>query len=383
MPYDFKAGTVSYNGLVLALGVTAEKEKGLMEVTSKDNWIARLRQKNFTTGPTGDWRLEWHSVYQYLDYVSSGQGRCYIGATGATGTYFNFSLTNTPLHNSSVVEMDVVFDCGNTFSAGAAVNIANTRKDCVALVGNIQNLTNIDESYDDEEADFGLAFANSEYISLIGGRKQVDNRIDTSYVWPSEYITLNCSADIAGLMAKNSNLTDISTIVAGVGETKRFNNVITLTQTLSDTEVEYLKTNNVNPIRQFTGFGTYMMGNKTYKNDASQVTNRLNMSVTLNYIKRNIKNILREYLFGPNTERVRTTIETRISSFLNGLFTFSPAGGGTFRVRCNDSTINTAEIIAQGKLAVVIQLTIPPSTESIILNVINSDGTTIYDVTIV
>jgi len=99
--------------------------------------------------------------------------------------------------------------------------------------------------------------------------------------------------------------------------------------------------------------------------------------------KRNIKNILREYLFGPNTERVRTTIETRISAFLNGLFTFSPAGGGTFRVRCNDSTINTAEIIAQGKLAVVIQLTIPPSTESIILNVINSDGTTIYDVTIV
>lgn len=383
MPYDFKAGTVSYNGLILALGVTAEKEKGLMEVTSKDSWITRLRQKNFTAGPTGDWRSEWHSIYQYLDYIPAGQGRCYIGATGSAGSYSTFSLTNTPLHNTSLVEMDVVFDCGNTFSAGAAVNVANTRKDCVALVGNIQNLTDIDSVYDSEEADFGLTFADSEYVALIGGRKQIDNRIDTSYVWPSEYITLNCSADIAGLMAKNSNLTDISTIVAGVGETKRFNNVITLTQTLSDTEVDDLKTNNINPVRQFTGFGTYMMGNKTYKNNSALVTNRLNISVTLNYIKRNIKNILREYLFGPNTERVRTTIETRISAFLSNLYMFSAAGGGTFRVRCNDTTINTPEVIAQGKLAVVIQLTIPPSTESIILNVINSDGTTIYDVTIV
>ena len=263
---------------------------------SKSNLLAKIAENTGETKPVvgdGEHNLLWKiAANTYSTAVNGGGGTGGIGATGATGTYFNFSLTNTPLHNSSVVEMDVVFDCGNTFSAGAAVNIANTRKDCVALVGNIQNLTNIDETYDDEEADFGLTFANSEYVSLIGGRKQVDNRIDTSYVWPSEYITLNCSADIAGLMAKNSNLTDISTIVAGVGETKRFNNVITLTQTLSDTEVEYLKTNNVNPIRQFTGFGTYMMGNKTYKNDASQVTNRINMAVTLNYIKRNIKNIL-------------------------------------------------------------------------------------------
>ena len=383
MPYDFKAGTISYNGLILALGVTSEKEKGLMEITSKDSWITKLRQKSFLTGPTGDWKNEWHSVYQFLDYISTGQGRCYVGATGSTGSYTGFSLSNTPLHNTSLVELDVVFDSGNTFSAAACANIANTRKDCLALIGNIQNLTDIDAVYDSEAADFGLTFANSEYVSLIGGRKQIDNRIDTSYAWPSQYITLNCTSDVAGLMAKNSNLTDISTIVAGVGETKRFNNVITLTQTLTDTEVDNLKINNINPIRQFTGFGTYMMGNKTYKNDSTLVTNRLNIVVTLNYIKRNIKNILREYLFGPNNERVRSTVETRLSTFLSKLFMFTAAGGGTAVVVCND-TNNGPEIIAQGKLVVSVRLTIPPSTESIELNVVNTeDGSTIYDVTII
>lgn len=380
MAYDFKAGTFSVNGLIPVLGTTAEVQDGLMTILNKTAWLNKLTSKGISTGPTGAWRNEWLSIYQFLDY---GYGSCIIGGTSSTGSYTGFSLINTPLHNTSLVELDVVFDCGNTFSAFAATSIASSRQDCVALVGNRSNLTEIDATYDSEPADFGITLANTEYVAFIGGRKQIDNRVSSTLNWPSTYITLNCSADVAGLMALNSNLTDISTIVAGVSTTKTIKNVISLTQILSDTESENLKINNINPIRQYSGIGVFLMGNKTYKNDASLITNRLNVVVTLNYIKRNVKRILQEYLFGPNNSTIREIITTRINNFLKDLYIFSSIGGGTFTVTC-DATNNTSTIIAQGKLVVDINITLPQSTETITLNVINTDdGSTVYSVNIV
>lgn len=380
MAYDFKAGTFSVNGLIPVLGTTAEVQDGLMTILNKTAWLNKLTSKGISTGPTGAWRNEWLSIYQFLDY---GYGSCIIGGTSSTGSYTGFSLINTPLHNTSLVELDVVFDCGNTFSAFAATSIASSRQDCVALVGNRSNLTEIDATYDSEPADFGITLANTEYVAFIGGRKQIDNRVSSTLNWPSTYITLNCSADVAGLMALNSNLTDISTIVAGVSTTKTIKNVISLTQILSDTESENLKINNINPIRQYSGIGVFLMGNKTYKNDASLITNRLNVVVTLNYIKRNVKRILQEYLFGPNNSTIREIITTRINNFLKDLYIFSSIGGGTFTVTC-DATNNTSTTIAQGKLVVDINITLPQSTETITLNVINTDdGSTVYSVNIV
>lgn len=380
MAYDFKAGTLSTNGLIPALGTTAEVQSGLMSIANRSAWLNKLTSKGLSTGPTGAWKNEWLSVYQFLDY---GYGTCIVGGTGSTGSYTSYSLTNTPLHNSSLVELDVVFDCGNTFSAYAATSIANSRQDCMALIGNKSNLTNITSNYSSENDDFGFTLADSEYVSYIGGRKQIDTRVSSTLAWPSSYITINCSADIAGLMAYNSNLTDISTIVAGVSPTKTIKNVISLTQTLSDTDASNLKDNNINPIRQYSGTGVFLMGNKTYKNNSSLITNRLNVMVTLNYIKRNVKTILQGYLFGPNNATIRESITTQIDNFLKGLYIFSAVGGGTKNVICNDSN-NTAEIIAQGKLVVDIRLTLAPSTETITLNVINTDdGSTVYTVNLV
>jgi hypothetical protein len=382
MAYNFKAGTLSTNGLIPTLGVTAEIQQGVMTVTSKTDWISRLNNKNYTSGPTGSWRGEWLSVYQFLDY---GYGTCYVGGTGSTGSYMSFSLTSTPLHNSSLLsDLDVVFDCGNTYSAGAAANIANSRQDCVALIGNRANLTDIDALYDSEETDFGITLANTEYVSFIGGRKQLD--IKSIYAtWPSTYSTTNFSADVAGLMAYNANVSsnDYFPIVAGVGPTKAIKNVLTLTQTFSDLEATYLKQNNINPVRQYAGFGVYLLGNKTYKNNSNSILDKLNSVVILNYIKRNLKTILREYLFKSNNEGLRESVKNSITSFLKDLYVFSTVAGGSFTVIC-DSTNNTTQTISQGKLVVNINLTLPAYTESIILNVINDpDGETVFTVTLI
>lgn len=376
MAYDFKAGTLSVNGLVYTLGVTAEKESGLLTVADKTSWLTTLAKKGYTTGPTGAWKTEWLSVYQYLDY---GFGTCYVGGTGSTGGYTAFSMTNTPLHNSSLVNMDVVFDCGTTFSAGAAKHIAQTRQDCVALIGNKSDITNISATYVSSGGitnDFGITTGNSEYVAFIAGRKQIDTKI--SAAWPSSYITLNMSPDIAGLLALNSNNTNILTVVAGQGTTKSIKNAVSLTQYFSDADATNLTTNNVNPIRQYPGSGIFLMGNKTFKNDSNSAVNRLNVSVLVNSIKRTLSPILRKYLFTENNQSTRSLVYNDVTTSLSTIFTSLGTSTIQYAVQC-DADNNLSPTVLQ----VDVRLTIPAISETITLTIINNDdGTTISSTTI-
>jgi hypothetical protein len=377
MAYDFKAGTLSTNGLVHTLGTTTERDSGLLTIGDKSSWLTRLAQKGYTTGPTGDWKTEWLSVYQFLDYFTTGQGTCYIGGTAATGGYTAYSLTNTPLHNSTLVNIDVVFDCGNTASAGAAKHIAQTRQDCVALIGNKSDMTDMTVSYSSEEVNFGITSADSEYVAFIAGRKQIDSKVSSNSSWPSSYVTINMSADIAGIMALNSNTSSIFTPVAGVGPTKVIKNVVSLTQYFSDTESTNLLSNNINPIRQFPGIGVYLMGNKTYKNNSSLALNRLNVSVMVNYIKRELKPILQNYLFTENNSTTRAIVTTEVTNVLASLFT-TTGQSISYSVKC-DSENNTSSTT----LVVEVFLTIPSISETITLKMINNDdGSTISTTTI-
>jgi len=376
MAYDFKAGTLSVNGLVHTLGVTAEKESGLLTVTDRTAWLSALAKKGYTTGPTGAWKNEWLSVYQYLDY---GFGTCYVGGTGSTGGYTAFSMTNTPLHNTSLANMDVVFDCGTTFSAGAAKHIAQTRQDCVALIGNKNDITNISATYVASGGitnDFGITTGNSEYVAFIAGRKQIDTKINSS--WPSSYVTINMSPDIAGLLALNSNNTNILTVVAGQGDTKVIKNAVSLTQYFTDSEASNLTTNNINPIRQYPGSGIFLMGNKTFKNDSTSAVNRLNISILVNSIKRILSPILRKYLFTENNQSTRNIVYNDVDSALSKIFTGLGTSSISYTVQC-DANNNQSTTTLQ----VDVRLSIPAIAETVTLTLINNDdGTTLSTTTI-
>jgi hypothetical protein len=77
MAYNFKAGTLSTNGLVVTLGVTAEKELGLIRINNANDWINRLNKNSYTTGPTGAWKNEWLSVYRYFWVVCGTAFYCF------------------------------------------------------------------------------------------------------------------------------------------------------------------------------------------------------------------------------------------------------------------------------------------------------------------
>lgn len=136
------AGMISTNGLIPLFGTTgsigiSEQETGIMTVPSYNNWITRFNSSSYkSTGPTGAWAGEWWSVYNYLQYG----GICVVGGTGSTGDYYSpnggLCAGNTPLHNTNLINLDVVFDSGNTLSAFHASSVANTRQDCLAFIGN-------------------------------------------------------------------------------------------------------------------------------------------------------------------------------------------------------------------------------------------------------
>jgi hypothetical protein len=379
MPYNFKAATLSKNGLVVNLGTTTEAQLGYMTVNTANDWVGRLTTngKSYTTGPTGAWKNEWLSVYQYLDY---GNGICYIGGTGSSGGYTAASTTNTALHNKSLFNFDVVFDCGNTFSSSGAKNIAQTRQDCVALIGNLSNISNISAGYSNEATDFGITSADNEFIAFFAGRKQIDTRVRTTLTtWPSSYVYLNTTADVAGIMATNANIFNIFTPAAGVSTTKYMRNVVQLEDYYSDDDNTNLLTNNVNPIRQYPGFGIVLTGNKTYKNDSTNVLDRLNVIVTLNYMKRGLKEILNSYLFQPNNATTRTSVTAAVAGFLNTSLRSINQTSMTYTVVCNNEN-NTD---ASTTLNVKVILTIPALSETIILTIVNSDnGNTLVSVSV-
>jgi hypothetical protein len=214
---------------------TSEVEIGLMGVSSTNNWLSRLSKSPYSTsGPTGGWASEWFSVWNYLQYG----GSCVIGGTGSTGAYYSangsLGITGTVLHNKNLVELNLVFESGNTFSTGAAINIATTRQDCVAVVGNYRDIAtlNMSSAYDGFTADFGVKNIEKHVIYVAGRKKFTYVNGGKANVYEA-----NLAADVAGCFARTSQTNNIW--ISPAGYTRgRILNVLYLTQKFNDSDNE-------------------------------------------------------------------------------------------------------------------------------------------------
>ena len=366
------AGMVSFNGLIPlfgttgANGVTSETESGLMTVPTLNNWISRLASTSFSTsGPTGSWAGEWWAVHNYLQYG----GSCIIGGTGSTGDYYSptgvLTASNTPLHNKSLVDLNVIFDSGITKSAEAAISIATTRQDCLAIIGNYKKLSGVPglaAAYSTKSDDFGFTL-NSEFVAYVAGRKKfvagVGNNINI--------LEANLSPDVAGCMARSAR--DSYIWAPPAGKTRgRILGVISMQQTFSETDLNYIYAGNVNPITVFPGEGTFLMGNKT---SGSGTLERLNVSNLVIYIKKEVLKIAQGLLFEINDSTTRQRMVSESRPILDSI---KSSGGITnYRIVC-DETNNTAAIIAQNKMVVDVYIQPTNTTETIQVTIINTNS---------
>ena len=364
------AGAVSINGLVPLFGITgsngtSEVEIGLMNVTNLNDWVARLNSSTAgAAGPTGSWAGEWWAVYNYLQYG----GSCLVGGTGSTGDYYaangSLTITNTPLHNKGLAPVSVVFDTGNTFSAGAAVSAATTRGDCIAVIGNYQRITTpLAGAYSSQLLDFGVTAA-SEYVVYIAGRKKFTAGVGNDVIIRES----NLSPDAAGCFARSAR--DASLWISPAGKTRgRILGVVSLQQSFTESDASYLLAGNVNPIITFTGEGTFLMGNTTSYSGTGALGDINNASMVA-YLKPQLLSVAQGLLFEINDATTRQKFVNGAIPILNRI----KAGNGIvdYRVVC-DETNNTQAIITQNKLVADVYVQPTYAADTIVINIVNTN----------
>ena len=372
-PSSFVAGTVSFNGLVNLFGNTgstgvSETEVGLMTIPTLTDWFSRLYSKSYgISGPTGAWAGEWWAVHNYLQYG----GSCVIGGTGSTGDYFSANgaiiPTQTPLHNPSLVSIDAIFDCGNTASAQVAINVATTRQDCVAVIGNYKKITGapgLTQNYSGRTADFGFN-TSSPYVVYVAGRKKFVAGVSDAV----NILEANLSPDVAGCMARSAR--DERIWVSPAGKTRgRVLGVVALQQAFLDTDSTYILNSNVNPVMTLPGQGTYLMGNKT--SQTSGALSRLNVVMMITYLRKQLENIAENFLFEINNANTRQEI---ISSMIPILEDIKGGNGiSAYKIVC-DETNNTSSNITNGQLVVDVYVDSTYVAETIQIQIVNSTTT--------
>jgi hypothetical protein len=371
MPQDLNAGMVSYKGLVPKFGTTgsdgtSEVEIGLMTVDSLNDWLGRLSDSQYaTSGPTGDWATEWFSVWNYLQYG----GSCVVGGTGSTGSYYNangtLGITITPLHSKSLVNLDVVFDGGNTFSIGAATNISNTRQDCVAIIGNYKNISslNMSSAYTGFTTDFGVT-AGSKYVICVAGRKKftyVNNNLATVF-------EAALSPDVAGCFSRTAASENIWAVPAGYTK-GRILNVLYMTQKFSENDVIYFSSGGVNAINSIPGQGTYLLSNYTSYLPQTNAVSKIHVMMLVLYIKNQLITGLKEFLFETNDAALRQRVINAATPILQSILATN--GVSSYTLTCDESN-NTAAVIAAGNLVLDVGIAIVYPATNVTIRVTNS-----------
>ncbi len=354
-----RGGMVSTAGLVLALGFTADREKGFMQINSISDWMQRLTAKDptangntfdhvwyhsdsagftshhtslyaggtgsrYPVGPTGAWKNEWYAAHNFLQYGG-------VLIVGATGSVENTGSGSATLQDKQI-PLDVVFAA--TGGDSSPSTIASARGDCVGVCGVSTSIT----------APGSATFtgtANEFTINVYGTKRHLDvTRGVGGAASDVDYITTSCAADVAGCIARNDKLADPWISPAGFRRGQILD-VVSLVDNPTDADMDTLYDKKVNPIVTFPGEGTVLFGDKTGA-DGTSTLSRINVSRLFIYLKKTIGAAARGKLFEINDATTRASFVNAVSPLLRNIQ--ARRGITDFRVVC-DETNNTDALI--------------------------------------
>ena len=387
-----RGGLISYGGLVLALGTTAERKSGIMQIGTVADWIQRLTTtdpiagtdgadgKNHVTntgthatagttgagrwpyGPTGGWRGEWWAGHNFLQYG----GELVVGGTGSethTGTALNSGRET--LKDTSI-PLDFVFVGGgtggssnDTFTATRGGEAPNTG-DSTASLGSVTELADVANVVTNRRDCIGVfpavttghssvaaspglpsGVAASEYQVVVwGDKKHLGISRTGEILGDSSLLSFHLAPDVAGCMARTDELNDPWWSPAGFTR-GRIQDVVRLVHNPTDAEQDRLYNAKLNPVVTFPGEGTVLFGDKTTA-IATSTLSRINVSRLFIYLKKTIGAAARNYLFEINNADARSSFKNAVEPFLSTIK--SRRGIIDYRVVC-DETNNTGAVI--------------------------------------
>jgi len=238
--------------------------------------------------------------------------------------------------------VDVSLILGSASSSTVAVhiinNIAEHRKDCVAVISPERADVVNNNGYEGKETDDVISFRDglpsSSYAVMDSGWKYQYDKYNDVY----RYVPLN--GDTAGLMVQTDLTRDPWYSPAGFNR-GNVKNVIKLAYNPSKADRDELYKKGINPVVTFPGQGTVLFGDKTML-DQPSAFDRINVRRLFIVLEKAISTASKFTLFEFNDEFTRSQFKNLVEPFLRDVQ--GRRGITDFQVVC-DGTNNTGEVI--------------------------------------
>ncbi len=227
------------------------------------------------------------------------------------------------------------------------IDIASSRKDCIAFVSPYRNFVGLTSSeyQRDEIISYFNLLPSSSYAVFDSGYKYIYDRYNDVY----RYIP--CNGDVAGLCVETSKNLEDWFSPAGLNR-GNLRNAIKLAYTPSKTDRDALYQKRINPIVAFPGQGIVLFGDKTALATPSAF-DRINVRRLFLAIERRIGNLAKNVLFELNDQTTRGTFFTTSNSYMSEVQ--AKRGVTDFLVVC-DETNNTPDIIDRNEFVAEIYI---------------------------
>jgi phage tail sheath protein FI len=221
--------------------------------------------------------------------------------------------------------------------ANELINIATTRKDCIAVISAPKEAVLNTSDSNVQTANIINFFAGvtpSNYAVFDSGHKYTYDRFN------SQFLYLPCNPDVAGVMARTSIVQYPWYSPAGANRGV-INNAIKLAYNPSQSQRDSLYSNAINPIIASPGQGIILFGDKTASNVVSAF-DRINVRRLFLTIENQIGRVARAQLFEFNDVITRNNFVNIVEPYLRDIK--AKRGITDFQIVCDESN-NTPDVI--------------------------------------
>jgi hypothetical protein len=315
----------------------------------KTNPVATGFSTEFTAVTVGDslWGLNAQDVtYSAIgnnSYVISG-GVDYSTNKGMAATLGDLQTSYNKFSNADEIAMDyLIMGPGLTSrelsqaKAGHLLSLANSRKDCVALVGphrsDLVGVTN-DDTQTANLVKYFSPLMSTSYGIFDSGYKYTYDRFNNKFRW------IPTNGDIAGLMVR-TNLVAYPWFSPAGQQRGIINNAIKLAFNPSKAQRDILYPLRINSVITQPGIGTLLFGDKTALGYASAF-DRINVRRLFLTVEQALQKAAEAQLFELNDELTRANFKNIVEPYLRDVQ--AKRGLYGFLVVC-DATNNTPDVI--------------------------------------
>tara|TARA_Y100001937_G_scaffold39138_1_gene55639 strand:- start:6393 stop:8159 length:1767 start_codon:yes stop_codon:yes gene_type:complete len=308
-----------------------------------------------------------NSAAKFEDFFGGlSSGFAFTGGTAAAPTPGNIKTAYEDFFsNSETQDVSLIIAGPNDSTVrNAIVDIAETRKDCVAFLSpDLNDVLGIAES---QKADAVIESRNeittkSSYAVMDSGWKYQYDPYNDKF----RYVPLN--ADIAGLCARTDTIAEPWFSPAGFNRGS-IRNVIKLAYSPDKADRDKLYVKGINPVVSFTGEGIVLFGDKTMQAKPSAF-DRINVRRLFNILEKSIATAAKFSLFEFNDEFTRAAFRNLVEPFLRDVQ--ARRGIFDFKVVC-DETNNTPLVIDKNEFRADIFVKPARSINFITLNFVAS-----------